>query len=67
MTEKENVEMDYKAECIRLSEELEYLKAQMEKSQKDTDEYIKTVSEASQKEIAWLKSVINSILHIKEN
>ena len=62
--DKETVGIDYEYRCRCLEEEINRLKEENDIKLKCSEEQRLDIERKLNKEIEWLKSVINSILHI---
>ena len=62
--EKENVGIDYEYRCRCLEEEINHLKEENDIKLKCSEEKRLDIERELNKEIEWLRNVINSILHI---
>ena len=62
--EKENVGIDYEYRCRCLEEEISRLKEENDIKLKCSEEKRLDIERELNKEIEWLRNVINSILHI---
>ena len=62
--EKETVGIDYEYRCRCLEEEINRLKEENDIKLKCSEEQRLDVERKLNKEIEWLRNVINSILHI---
>jgi len=62
--ENETCGLDYEAEYKKLQEKICYIKEENEKKLKANQEMWQQIVNDKEKEINWLKSVINGILHI---
>lgn len=61
---KETCSIDYELEYKRLQEKNLYIQEENEKKLKANQEIWQQIVDEKDKEINWLKSVINGILHI---
>lgn len=62
--DKETCGLDYKAEYEKIQEKLCYIKDENEKELNANQQMWQQIVNDKDKEINWLKSVINGILHI---
>jgi len=62
--DKETVGINYECECNRLREEICRIKEEYDIKLKCSEEKRLDIERKLNKEIEWLKNVINSILHI---
>lgn len=60
----ETCELDYKAEYNRLQEKICRMKEEHEKKLNTNEQLWQRIIDDKDKEIKWLKSVVNGILHI---
>ena len=60
----ETCELDYKAEYKRMQEKICYMKEEYEKKMRNNQQLWQQIIDDKDKEIKWLKSVMNGILHI---